>query len=116
MFRYNLQIEKEHGRSSKWKLLRDLAYVYEPRGEEPYLIVVPNGFETDLATNWIRGRHDSAAVLHDYLIEETGNYWFANQVMNQAMKDSDVRSWHRWLIMTGVTVNAVFQTIKEIFK
>lgn len=86
MFLSALEARKILGTSTDWILLEPLVYRYNS-----VQIVVPIGFKTDLSTNWIRGRHDHASVVHDYLLDEGHTYAYANDVMRQAMRESFVR-------------------------
>jgi hypothetical protein len=104
-FHTPLRVEKVHGTSTKWILLDVLIYK-EPGGKEHR---VPKGFETDLSTNWFRGRHDEASVLHDYLLSQHWSFKRANRVMDQAMKDSKVRWLHRKIINFGIGLNGLIQ-------
>lgn len=103
MFQTTLKIEKLHGSSTRWQLLDDLVY----QGYAEFR--VPKGFVTDLSTNWVRGRHDEASVLHDYLLKQGWSFKDANRVMNSAMKDSNVRYLHRQLIRLGIGINGLMR-------
>ncbi len=107
MFKTTLKIEKVHQTSTEWVLLDELIYVV-PMGRK---IVVPSGFKTDLVTNWVRGRHDEAAVIHDYLLSKGESWRYSNKVMNLAMKDSKVHPLHRILIKAFIDLNGLRHAI-----
>ena len=100
-----------------WRLLDSLAWHAKPDDLDP-LIVVPAGFETDLAsTPWLlrwlippSGPRQRAAVLHDWLYTEQPAGWTraqADRLFRQAMAAAGV-SWPlRWLIWTGVRIGGL---------
>ena len=79
----------------------------------PIKIEVPEGFVTDLASlPWFTsalfkklGRHQRAAVLHDYLYrKKTFAKRYSDQQFNMAMQQDGVVKWRRKLIMAGLAV------------
>ena len=80
--------------------------------DEQHNYIVPNKFICDLASLPISGllfkklgRHQRAAVLHDYLYRNKINSkrW-ADRQFRQAMACDGVAPWRKWLIWAGVAV------------
>jgi hypothetical protein len=75
---------------------------------------VPEGFETNLATNWglgkliidANGNHREATALHDYFYAYHKHIGLsrsqADVIFLQAMKDLKVKSWRRNLMYGAV--------------
>jgi len=103
----------EIGRKGQWILHEDLIYISELAGT----IVVPKGFETDLASipqilTPVFPKNDDhrpAAIVHDYLcrLDEVERSW-ADRVFLEAMKVNQVFGWRRWLMFLGVRIGAIF--------
>lgn len=91
---------------------------YRLREEITYLgITVHQDFVTDGGTiprilhglfppvdSWMLG-----AVIHDFLIETTGDYDIANNKLHEALIDLNVPKWRRFFIMAGVKANALLK-------
>ena len=108
MWLSDLVIKKRPGTSTKWTLTKPLRYNYQ--GE---VLTVPWGFETDLSTNWIRGRHDRSSVLHDWILQQGHTFKYANAVMRQAMKDSNVGPISYFFISTAIGIYGYFKDLKR---
>lgn len=96
MFKTDLDLRKIGTR--KWRLLGDL--IYETKAG--VLIIVPAGFETDLASiprmafvlTPPVGDYDYAAVVHDYLYtQQTTTKAFADNTFKEAMEACGV-GWY----------------------
>jgi hypothetical protein len=96
-----LDTRKVLGRSSKYILLADLKY----RDDDGTLITAPKGFESDGTTNFVRGRHEHASWIHDYLLAQGFTRTYARRVMNRAMKAAESRWLTRQIIRAGVMAN-----------
>lgn len=94
----------------RWRLLKPLEYQSDVAGR---VIVVPEGFETDLASvprlpvvYLLTGDTSSkAAVVHDYLYS-TGEVSrkVADAVLKEASAVIGVSGWRRWLMWAGVRI------------
>ena len=106
MFLSDLIIKKVRGKSDKYVVCEPLEY--QAPGK---LWTVPQGFETDLSTFWLEGRHTDCAVLHDWVLHVTDNdFKRANKVMDEAMESVGTRWLNRKLIMLGVEANRYFKS------
>jgi len=99
------------------RLLRALRYV----GHRGDLVIVPDGFVTDLASIprclWPifppRGRYNRAAVVHDYLYGTHHTEWrpadrlTADRIFREAMVDLGVWRPVRWCVWLGVRLGGV---------
>ena len=106
------------GRNGHWLLIEDCAYVSDKIGK----VVVPSGFETDLASIPRiftplfpkNGRHRAAAIVHDYLCRT--NYEprsMADKVFLEAMKVLEVPRWRRWSMFAAVRTMTFFMKGKR---
>lgn len=95
----------------RWRLLDPLILDADGFGR----MVVPAGFETDLASAprlvWAIvppiGRYQRAAVVHDWLYSRLGpavSRRLADAVFLDAMAAEGVAAWRRWLMWTAVRV------------
>lgn len=94
----------------KWIVYQDLVYQSDIAEQT---IVVPTGFQTDLASvprlpvvYWLAGgTSNEAAVVHDFLYarclvdRET-----ADAVLREASAVTGVPAWRRWLMWAGVRI------------
>jgi hypothetical protein len=80
-----------------------------------YVVTVPEGFETDLASVpriplawWLTGGHGNrAAVVHDYLLGRPGlTRRTCDQVFREALVASGAPAWRTWLMYAGVRIGA----------
>ncbi len=108
MFYSKLVFEDDYG--FPFTLIQSLTYVSAVFGGT---IVVPQGFQTDLASipqileNILPrvGRYDKAAVVHDFLYQtayKNVSRWEADYILNEAMRVCGVEHWKRWAIYYGV--------------
>ena len=90
----------------RWELRQDLVY----KGNVDYF-VVPTEFRTDFTSvpktvSWLvprYGRHTKAAVLHDYLLEETDvSRCDADGIFRRVLRELDVGYVRRRLMWAGV--------------
>jgi len=73
-------------------------------------VTVPAGFITDGATvpwllQWlfpVTGEYFSAAIVHDYILDTTDDWRYANQQFNIELTLLPVKSWRRKLLSSGV--------------
>lgn len=97
-----------------WRLLDSLAWHATPDDPDP-LIVVPAGFETDLAsTPWLlrwlippSGPWQRAAVIHDWLYTARPDGWTrvqADRLFREAMAAAGVSLGIRWVLWFGVRI------------
>jgi len=103
-FTTTLIVEKIPRQTRMWVVQQDLIYQNGTK-----TIVVQKGFHTDLTTGWFNGRNTESSVLHDWLLTHGYGRKTANRIMNEAMKASGVRPWHRKLIFAGVTAYRLFK-------
>ena len=98
------------GELSRGEVVTEGTLLWRVPGEEP--ITVPAGFVTDLASlPWFTnglfkklGRHQRAAVLHDWLYrEKSGGKVWSDKQFNLAMKHDGVSRWRRVVFMAGLT-------------
>ncbi len=92
----------------EWKLIDKFSYTTR----ELITIHVPEGYVTDFASvpRWAWsvvgpiGRHARAAVIHDFCYSQrwAGDRKWADEVFYEAMKESGVVWWRRWLIYRAV--------------
>lgn len=96
--------------NGQWVLKDTLAYQSD---HLVTLIVVPKGFETDLASiPWVfrflipkNGRYDAPAIVHDYLYRRTGmKRKLADKIFAEAMMVVNVVTWRRNLMNTGLWI------------
>jgi hypothetical protein len=74
-------------------------------------ITIAHPFETDLASiplifTWMfpkYGRHTKAVILHDYLCQFQKDRFWANCLFLDAMTESDVPAFRKWLMWGAVT-------------
>ncbi len=105
------------GKIKRGEVVSENAILWECVGELPpgvdRKIVVNGGFVTDLASipwfvKWAiikLGRHQRAAVLHDWLYRNTiGTKEWADGQFNQAMIEDGVVEWRRKVIMFGLKI------------
>lgn len=103
------------GRSEQWVL--DGVLIYQSDIEldgKPVRVVVPPGFETDLASipdivpNYLiprNGRHRLPAIVHDYLVRNLYSGMkrsVADQIFREAMGVCNVPAWRRWVMWAAV--------------
>lgn len=79
-----------------------------------YMIVVPDDFETDLASipRWVpelliqrNGKHRKAAIVHDYLCRQKGfNRALADKIFLEAMHISGEARWRRYAMYSAVSL------------
>jgi subtilisin family serine protease len=94
--------------SGRWRLTQPLEYASDI-GKA--VIIVPAGFETDLASTprlpviyWLAGNvATSAAVVHDFLYSD-GRYTreVADAIFREASAVIGVSGWRRWIMWAGV--------------
>jgi len=94
--------------SGRWRLTQPLEYASDI-GKA--VIIVPTGFETDLASTprlpviyWLAGNiATSAAVVHDFLYSD-GRYPrdVADAIFREASAVIGVSGWRRWIMWAGV--------------
>ena len=83
-------------------------------------VVVPSGFETDLASipiwipEWViqrNGRHRAASIVHDYLVRiwPLSERALADRIFLEAMSISGVPRWRRYAMYAAVS----FQTARK---
>lgn len=96
------------GRKGQWELTSDLEYESELL---PDSVVVPTGFETDLASIPriftplvpIDGLHRAPAIVHDWLCRNPiTSKKITDKVFLEAMKVCKVRRWRRWAMYCAV--------------
>lgn len=101
------------GGSGQWILAGELIYESDLAGT----IVVPEGFETDLAsiprifTPLIpkNGKHRAAAIVHDWLCRMGAvKRRTADRVFLEAMKHLDEARWRRWSMYSAVRVYSLW--------
>lgn len=94
--------------NARWVLDSDFVYSSDVLRD---FVVVPKGFETDLASVprlpvvWLLagGRGDRASVIHDYLYRETKTSKAeADAVFYEALIDSGTSRWRAWLMYQAV--------------
>lgn len=88
------------------------------REKDGRTFTVPDGFVTDFASiPWFArgliaplGKHAKAAVLHDYLLEETElPYGEVNAIFNEALRVLRVSWLRRTVMMLAVRLNFLFK-------
>lgn len=96
--------------SEEWVTEGVTYYLSDKAGE----VRVPSGFKTDLASipdfvpRFIAdpaGKSRLAAIVHDYLCRQAQNRKdrvLADHVFLEAMKDTGVPGWRRWLMFSAV--------------
>lgn len=94
-----------------WLLLQPLVYTGKVD-----TFTVPAGFRTDFASvphalTWLvprTGRHNRAAVLHDYLVRTPSlvSRKDADGIFRRVLRELDVDPVRRWLMYAGVRVAA----------
>ena len=109
-------------------------YQWETEGQLIYesdlcvpLIVVPDGFKTDLASipRWVpellvqrNGRHRKAAIVHDFMCRT----WMldarplADRIFLEAMAVDGVPRWRRYIMYAAVRAMTAFLLLKEGLK
>lgn len=109
-FKTKLILDDEQDTNGFFLLHESLVYVSTLLNK---VIVVPRGFNTDLASipigvrNIISpiGRYDKAAVVHDWLYRVNGvTRKQADDVLLEAMKVSNVKGWQQKVIYWGVRI------------
>ena len=105
----------EIGRKGKWVLSGALIYQSDLLKKE---IVVPIGFETDLAsiprifTPLIpkNGKHRAPAIVHDWLWRETFVLpSLADKIFLEAMKVANVSAWRRYTMYHAVRATVLWK-------
>jgi len=109
MFKTELVIKKVRGRSNKYVVVHPLIFDTGKYG----VFTVPAGFNTDLSTYWIEGKHTSAAVVHDFALVTGQGRTRSNDIMYIALKSLGVAWWHRRLILSAITVFGWYAEIKK---
>jgi hypothetical protein len=101
----------------QWVLHEDCIYQSDLKGDDGLvaLVVVPKGFETDLASipRLFRllmpknGRHRAAAIIHDYLCRLKLDFSrvTADKIFREAMKLLEVPRLRRWAMYAAVRSN-----------
>ena len=92
-------------RNNVWELTESLVFIGSG-------IVVPKGFQTDLASvptglRWLihkRGKWDTAAVFHDYLYRTGRNKVKADLLFRKIMQLCGVKPWRYNLMFFGVSI------------
>jgi hypothetical protein len=99
--------------AEKWILTDICMYSSDlPKGEGT-LIIVPEGFITDLASIprvfrilFVKnGKHRAAAIVHDYLCRQEFNRVLADKIFLEAMKVSKVGRFKRYAMYYAVRIN-----------
>ena len=104
MFHTPLDIRKVRGKSKRYVLLAPLVY----HGSK--FVTVAEGFETDLTTFWLEGRHTDASVLHDFCLRKTSmTRRECDDLMKEAMDSLAVRKLHERIIYAGIRIWARFK-------
>lgn len=107
------------GRNHMWHLEGELIYESDLW---PEAIVVPKGFETDLASipRWftplvpVNGDHRASAIVHDYLVRLEGFHRpLADRIFLEAMKEAGVPGWRRYIMYWAVSVITLAKSIKR---
>ncbi len=104
---------------ARWLLLEDYT---SANG----LVNVPYGFITDGASIPLiarmlfspTGRYFGAAIIHDYIIKNEGNYPKAHKEMGREMDALGIAVWRKFFILTGVKSWSIFLQIcgKDILR
>lgn len=113
--RFPAPLQVQHDGPRKWRLILPYIYVSEKFGE----IVVPAGFDTDLASvpkfaRWfasVDGPWTPAAVIHDFLYVRASKRDYghitradADYIFREAMKVCGVPSYKRWAMWSAVRI------------
>lgn len=103
--------DSAHGGSGRWRLTEPLVYYSDGFG----MVVVPEGFETDLASvprfayyALFGNVAHKAAVVHDWLIEECATREAADKEFMAAMPATGVPPWRRWPMYAAVRAYSLF--------
>ena len=124
-FLSDIEVKRHAGDNGEWELLTDLIYI----GNRDQFLV-PKGFKTDFASiprivNSIvpkNGRHDGAAIVHDYLYREQPRVAPAmnpitrldsDRIFRRIMKELGVGIIRRNLIYRAVRLGGGFSWAKS---
>lgn len=104
--------DSANGGSGRWVLTEPLSYYGDHFGH----VVVPAGFETDLASvprvayyGLFGNVAHKAAVVHDWLIQECATRLAADQEFLAAMRASGVPAWRRWPMYAAVRLYSLLR-------
>lgn len=104
--------DSANGGSGRWQLIEPLTYY----GDKFAHVVVPAGFETDLASvprfayyGLFGNTAHKAAVVHDWLLAEGERREDADAEFLAAMRASGVPVWRRWVMYAAVRMFSLFK-------
>lgn len=104
--------DSANGGSGRWRLVEHLTYYSDGFG----MVVVPEGFETDLASvprfayyGLFGNTAHKAAVVHDWLLQEGEPRELADREFLSAMRASGVPPWRRWVMYAAVRLYSIFK-------